>query len=552
MGGGCGCLPPPHPPPPPSPPPPPPPPPPPAAPTEAFATGATLTVGLSGDPVNWNPLAGPARADPALAAVTDAVLPSAFVAGPGRRPTRNDALLLSATETAGAVQTVVYTINPRATWSDGVPITGADFVYTWQAQSGSTRFRDRGGQAFTPASTAGYSLISSVTSRAGDPDRVVVRFAGPDADWQSLFDPILPARVARAVGFDHGFTDPVTSLMSGGPFLVESYQPGLDVVLVRNPGWWGAPTNLSELDVAFVDSAAEAAESLEQGLLDAAVSAFTPATVATLRATAGLTVSVTTGTEFDDLVFDERSGPLAVRAVRLAVMLAVDRQALAREAAVAGDTAAAPVGNRVFPPGTAGYADDAGGAVPDSGDRAEAAQLLAAAGYVTRGSALTHGGTPVHLTLVVDTTSPLASAEVAAVVGGCRALGIAVATTTEPGGSEPLPARDSMALVQAPLTASPSVLTATYGTGGAANLSGYSSPVMDGLLALLGEAGSVAEGDAIADRVDARAWSDAVDLPLLGVPRVLAFQSRYANLVAAPTATGIGGDEARWGIPQSA
>jgi peptide/nickel transport system substrate-binding protein len=253
------------------------------APGQAYAADATLILGLGGEPANWNPQAARPRAPavPALAVVADAVLPAASGAS----------LVTSATETSTAPQTVVYEIDPRATWSDGVAITGADFIYTWEAQSGQDRFRDRGDQPFTPGSTAGYRLVSSVTSPAADPDRVVVRFATPDPDWRALFVPILPAHVARAVGFDHGFTDPVTSLVSGGPFLVQSYQPGADIVLVRNPRWWGPTAHLETLDIVFVASASEAAEGLQQGQLDAAVFPFPPALVAELRAVPGLVVT---------------------------------------------------------------------------------------------------------------------------------------------------------------------------------------------------------------------------------------------------------------------
>ena len=524
------------------------------APLAPLAPAATLTIGLAGEPANWNPLAAPARPDPALALVVEAVLPSAFVAGPAATPTRNTALLLSATETPVSPETVVYRIDPRAVWSDGVPITAADFVATWEAQSGQPRYRDVGGRAYTPAATDGYRQISSVSAAPADPDQVTVRFASPYSDWESLFAPLLPAHVVHAVGFDHGFTDPVTSLVSGGPFLVQSYAPGDDVVLVRNPRWWGPAAGLATLDVAFVSSASVAAEGLEQGQLDAAVSAFTPALVTALRATPRLTVSVAGAGAFDDLVLGERGGPLAVRAVRMAVMLAVDRQAVARSAEAGGDTAAAPLANRTYWPGVPGSPDKASvlGPAGTGPARARAVQLLEAAGGVTHGSTLMFDGTPVHLTLAVETSSPLAAEEVSAVVAGCRALGIAVTIIPRPAATtHPFVPPDGMALVSTARIVSPAAAAETYATGGGANLSGYSSPVMDGLLLRLANAPTGPERNELVDQVDAQAWNDAVDLPLLAVPEVLAYQSRYANLTAAPSPSGLGDDLARWGIPQA-
>ena len=108
-----------------------------------------------------------------------------------------------------------------------------------------------------------------------------------------------------------------------------------------------------------------------------------------------------------------------------------------------------------------------------------------------------------------------------------------------------------MALVSTARIASPAAAAETYATGGDANLSGYSSPVMDGLLLRLANAPTGPERNELVDQVDAQAWNDAVDLPLLAVPEVLAYQSRYANLTAAPSASGLGDDLARWGIPQA-
>jgi peptide/nickel transport system substrate-binding protein len=508
-----------------------------------FATSATLDVGLAGEPADWNPLA--AAPSPALQAVAAAVLPSAFVAGPQGTAVSNGTLLTSVVSTGTAEQTVTYRIDPRATWSDGTPVTAADFVYTWQAQSGQSRFRDLGGRRFTPSATAGYRRITSVSAGAGDPDVVVVHLDGFDPDWTDLFSPLLAAHVARRIGFDRGFVDPVTALVSAGPFVVQSYQPGDDVVLVRNPRWWGPASDLASITVSFVDTPAIAVSSLERGQLDAAVTAFAPATVATLSATPGLAVSVGDSGTYDALVFDARSGPTTERAVRMALSLAVDRDALARAAVAAGDRGASPVDDRFFLPGTAGYEDDA----PSPGGPAglpAAVRLLRAAGFTRHGPTLVRAGRAVRLALLVATTSPLASDEVAAVRAAATALGMAVTVTTPPAAAAALRAHHySLALVA--LRRTPAA-AAHYTGADPGDVTGYSGSAMDALVARLATVASVAERDALADRIDALAWTDAVDLPLLPVPSVLTVQSRYVDVTPDPFA-GIAWDAATWGIP---
>lgn len=153
----------------------------------------------------------------------------------------------SAKVTSSNPQTVVYQINPKATWSDGVPFNAQDFIYNWQAQSGNPKFTDVGGKAFEPATTAGYSLIKSVTSSNGGKTATVV-FSSPFGDWKSLFGPMIPAHIAEKVGFNNGFqTFNAAVKVSGGPFEIQSYTQGQDIVEVRNSKWWGTPAPLDKL-----------------------------------------------------------------------------------------------------------------------------------------------------------------------------------------------------------------------------------------------------------------------------------------------------------------
>ncbi len=528
----------------------------PAGTTNPYSSQATISLGLGAAPTNWNILArsaAPPAADSALATVADAVWPSAFVVGPSYVATRNDNLLVSAVQTSASPQTVVYQINGRATWSDGTEITGADFVYTWRAQSGQKGFRDKGGGAFSPESTDGYRSIRSVVTSSADPDRVVVTFKRPDADWQALFSPIIPAHVATTVGFDHGFTDPVTDLVSGGPFEVQSYQPGASMVLVRNPMWWGATANLASVTIAFGPSVGEAAASLMRGELDAAVTGLDKAAIALLQATPGIHVAVNQSATYDDLVINQCHGLLAHGRLRQAILLAVDRSALSRSAATLGDPGATIVANRAFLPGQYGYTDDttslgstAGGAV------ASARRVLTGAGFHFRGARLYYRGRPVRLTLGVATDTPFAKAERAAVVSAGAALGVSLTTLpSTPAATDARVAagRYDLAIVAARVAPFPSLLASTYGTAGADNVTGYSTRAMNSLLKRVQETAPGAYRRAATTAVDRLAWSDAVDLPLIARPSVLAYQSRYVNLVPDRGPAGVGWDIASWGIP---
>ncbi len=536
-----------------------------------YFTDAAIEVGFPSAPTNFNPLAAPGPS-PALQAIAAAVLPSAFHLDVAGVPVPQPTLIAGATSVGVSPQRVTYTINPRAVWSDGTPITGADFVATWQAQAGRTRYRDVGGAAYTPASTVGYDRIASVVTDAQDPDRVTVTFARIDPDWRALFSPILPAHVVTSVGFDHGFTDPVTSLVSGGPFVVTAYTPGAEVRLARNPRWWGQAANLSGVDVELGVAPAVAAASLLHGSLGAALLPDDPATVTTLSTTDGLAAPVSAGDRYDDLAINERRSGLADRAVRLAIASGIDRRALAATAARTAATAtpatvgrtaatATPVDDRVELAATAGRAPTTGAtAAPDDATALPAATsssatrlALVTAGLTYRDGRLRDGGRPVRFGLLVGSDSPLAAAEAAAVGAACRAAGIGLTTTfTTPATAERRVAagRYDLAVVGTRVATFPVSLAARYATGGSDNVTGYSSPAMDRLVARVDTTPLGPARTAAVAAVDRLAWSDAVDVPLLADPVVLASQSRYVNVVAATGPAGIAAGISTWGIPQ--
>jgi peptide/nickel transport system substrate-binding protein len=169
-------------------------------------SGGTLTYALDQDVAGFNVLNVTDNAF-VLGQMLDQTWPSVFVIQPNLSLALNTNVVTSATVTNTNPQTVVYQINPKATWSDGTPISAQDFIYNWQAQSGNPAYKDVGGKPFLPASTAGFSSIKSVTSSNNGKTATVV-FAKPFGDWKSLYGagtPIIPAHTAQKVGFNTGF-----------------------------------------------------------------------------------------------------------------------------------------------------------------------------------------------------------------------------------------------------------------------------------------------------------------------------------------------------------
>lgn len=508
---------------------------------------ATMTFALPAAPTNWNPLAAGATSETGLVAAD--VLPSVFVAGPNYDEQLDTDVVTSATETSTTPQTVVYQINPKAVWFDGQPITAADFVYNWEAQSGKPQFKDTGGAPFTPVSTTGYSQIARVAETANNPDMVTVTFSTPFPDWPSLFHDLLPAHIAQAVGFDLGFTDPVADLVSGGRFLVASQVPGRSVTLVRNSRFWATPAGLSTVTFDFVPAPAQVVTGFQRGELGGATVPPSNDAVSALRAVAGVKVSVVPGATWDDLVFNQTNPSLRDSRVRQAIMLAVNRPQMIT-AAIGPYAQATPLGNRVFMPQSGAYHDNSGGRY-GTGNLSQARMLLAQAGYSTTSGVLTKGGQTVTFRLAAG-AGPIAAAEESSVSTALGSLGITTTTValpaTGPGTAPPY----DLALVTRTASTILVDMAADYGnpaTVGASNYSGVDDPKVDQLLQ---QGATMAPGNArdqLYNKLDTTLWADADSLPLFQEPVVTAVGNRYVGVIPNPTADGVTYRMADWGVP---
>jgi len=144
-------------------------------------------------------------------------------------------------------QTVTYEISEEAVWNDGTPITSTDFKYTWEAITTGTDIYD----------TTGYANIESVDD--SDPKVAVVTFSEPYAGWKGLFGGgygIYPSHILE--GQDHLEVMGNGYDFSGGPWLIETWDKGVEVVLVPNENYWGEIPKLDSVTFRFItDTAAE-------------------------------------------------------------------------------------------------------------------------------------------------------------------------------------------------------------------------------------------------------------------------------------------------------
>ena len=314
-----------------------------------------------------------------LQEILDVVWPQPYIVNAALKPVLNTQLLSSVTVTTNP-QTITYNINPKAVWQDGTPIDADDFIYNWQAQSGNSACTDVGGKPYDAASTSGYDQIASVTGSnppggaACDPgsaaDRnaglcpngktVTVKYSTPFADWQGLFTNLVPAHIARTVGWNTGFSGAAQTI-SGSWYEIQSYTNNQSVVLVRNPKYWGTPGKLDKIVFSFFNDDTQEVPALQNN----EVQVINPTSVSTsIVQTAAQIPNVTKATvpglEFEHLDFNEADPYLAKLQVRQAIAYGTNRQEIISHTVGEISPGLKPLGNRMFVATQPQYVDNGG------------------------------------------------------------------------------------------------------------------------------------------------------------------------------------------------
>ena len=539
-----------------------------------FDPNATITYALDQEPTNFNVLtAGGNGFDGEQ--IMDRLWPSVFHTDPSAAFVLDPVLMLGATETSTSPQTVVYQLNPQARWSDGVPINADDFVYNWQAQSGLAQYSDVGGKPFDVASNTGYSQIAEVSASA-DKFTVTTTYSAPFADWPSLFQNLAPAHVMKVIGWNTGLVAArvdARTMISGGPFGFGSYSPGKDLMVKRNPNYWGPPAHLASVDYRFIpDSSAS-----ELALANNEVQASYPQPQLDLIAQLNklrpkVKLDERPGLVFEHLDFNQANPFLGDLFLRKAIALAIDRPTLIKDTVGQFAQGIVPDNSHLFVPSQGQYRDNSAGSATatvgpgpyDHAHLAAARSLLAANGYALANrsccpgspSTLMKGSQAVTLRITSTQGNALRANEEQFVVAALAQLGIRVteADTTDLNGTLANGTFDLVIFswVESPVPSGndPIYQSPTRSTG-ANNFDHFSLPEVDGLIAQADVAPTPAAEAALYNRVDAALWANMVTLPLFQQPTLLVYYAQYQNLRNNITSEGPVYNEEQWGVART-
>ena len=521
------------------------------------AKGGATTVEFDRPWSGFNPNTpdGAASSTPTL---LSSVLPSAYVINPKLIPEVNTDLLVSVEAISPSPLVIQYVINPKAVWSDGVPVSADDFIYAWQSQRGDGV--DINGRPDQVASTLGYRDVQSITP-SNNGKTVTVRFSTPYTDWRVLFDHMVPAHIARVVGWSHGFDafDPAVDL-SAGPMKLQSVSPAGTAVLVRNPRWWGTPAVLDKVTVNVATQPSTWAATLAKRN-DAAAQPmdFNLDSLNAVSSLPNTESAVRPSLRLLDLEFNVVSPLMSRVTVRQAIAHAIDRTDLLNRTFGSIEPDLVVNQDHLATPYQTSYSQSSAAGEYSVKDLSATDRLLRSVGYHqdATGEYVDASGAPLTLRMAVETGDPWIEEVGGQIVAQLRQVGIAVVTVPVDGpagmAAAAVGGSYDMALVTR-LTSPFLTTTAAWysdglgavGSEGTADWSNFDDPEVDQLFTSAAQDLNPVTGGTVYAQIDDQLWDQMVGLPLFAEPGLEANGVQLANAEYNPSIDGILWNAALW------
>ena len=232
-------------------------------------------------------------------------------------------------------QTWVFKIREGVSFHSGKTLTVEDVIASLNHHRG-----DDTTSAIKP-------LMAPITDIKADGQNVIVTLDAPNADFAYIMSdyhlPIMPAVDGKI---------DVQSTDGCGGYIVDSYEPGVQATLSRNPNYWKSDrAHFDGLELLPILDSAARLNALITGSVDV-IDQVDPATIDMLAARGGNRILSIPGTAHYVFPMDSRAAPFTDNNVRLALKYAIDRQEmvdkiLAGHGQVSNDNPIGPA-NRYF------------------------------------------------------------------------------------------------------------------------------------------------------------------------------------------------------------
>lgn len=159
--------------------------------------------------------------------------------------------------------TFVIDIRPGVTFWDGSPVTAEDVVYSLE------RHRSDVTSAF-------YGAFVLVAPEGGieitGENQVTVRFVAPDSTFRDALSGGAGAVLSKAVSEAQGPALGTSGgeLLCAGPFMLDSWTPGSEIVIVANEAYWDGAPLVKKMTFRFISDGTTLTNALLEGEVDGA------------------------------------------------------------------------------------------------------------------------------------------------------------------------------------------------------------------------------------------------------------------------------------------
>ena len=212
---------------------------------------------------------------------------------------------------------VTFDLRPQAVWSDGVPVTADDVIFTWHAIVDGNN---------PVVYTEGYDKIKAI--QAQGPHRVVFVLKQPFSPVVYLFSEgtfmPLPAHILSKYKTLHNI--PYDAAPVGdGPFRLKQWLHGSDLIFVANETYWRGTPRIHEIDMKVIPNTNTQLNELRTHEIDV-IDGVSKPLVGQLADIPGIQVRAALQAGYRHLDFNAKSPLLRDASVRRAIAQSIDVQ----------------------------------------------------------------------------------------------------------------------------------------------------------------------------------------------------------------------------------
>lgn len=159
---------------------------------------------------------------------------------------------------------VEFTLNPKAKWSDGKPVTVEDVIFTYDI--------------LTEKGRPPYNNRMSRIDRIEKTGKRSVRFIfndKSDREFPMLIAGTMPVLPKHAIDPETFGNSTLKPPVGSGPYIVSDVQPGQRIIYKRNPDYWGKDlpsqrglNNFDTISIEYYRNETSLFESFKKGILD--------------------------------------------------------------------------------------------------------------------------------------------------------------------------------------------------------------------------------------------------------------------------------------------